>query len=95
MLSLTFMPSLFSVSCYLIEETDGITLIDAALASSPEPILNTVKQIGKPLERIVLTHGHTDHVGALDVLKKELPETHVYISNLAIQKAQTRLTHSQ
>ena len=36
--------------------------------------------IGKPITRIVLTHAHGDHVGALDGLKKELPNASVYIS---------------
>ena len=77
---LTFMPRMFPVSCYLVEEADSITLIDAALPSSAKSILNAIKQIGKPLERLVLTHGHSDHVGALDILKQQLPDVQVYIS---------------
>lgn len=77
---LTFMPRIFPVSCYLVEEEDGLTLIDAALASSAKPIMRTAEKIGKPISRIVLTHGHTDHVGALDLLKEQLPNVPVYIS---------------
>lgn len=36
--------------------------------------------MNKPVNRIVLTHAHGDHVGALDELKKRLPAARVYIS---------------
>ncbi|WP_423409448.1 MBL fold metallo-hydrolase [Heyndrickxia sp. MSNUG] len=77
---LTFMPKLFPVNCYFIEEEDGLTLIDAALSNSAEPILQAAKEIGKPITRIVLTHAHGDHIGALDKLKEKL-QVPVYISN--------------
>ncbi|MGG3455600.1 MBL fold metallo-hydrolase [Paenibacillus rhizolycopersici] len=80
LLQLSFMPRLFPVNCYLVEEEDGVTLIDAALPYSSKGILQAVQEIGKPLTRIILTHVHDDHVGALDALKAKLPEVAVYVS---------------
>ncbi|MCG7409698.1 MBL fold metallo-hydrolase [Paenibacillus sp. ACRRX] len=77
---LSFMPNLFPVNCYLIEEERELTLIDAALPYSDKSILQAAERIGKPITRIVLTHAHDDHVGALDKLKVRLPEAKVYIS---------------
>ncbi|MDR6552537.1 MBL fold metallo-hydrolase [Paenibacillus qinlingensis] len=77
---LAFMPRFFPVNCYLVEEESELTLIDAALPFSVKGILQAAKQIGKPITRIVLTHAHGDHIGALDGLKKELPHAKVYIS---------------
>ncbi|MEH7418543.1 MBL fold metallo-hydrolase [Neobacillus drentensis] len=77
----TFMARLFPVNCYLVEEEDGLTLIDAALGFCAKGILKAAEQIGKPITKIVLTHAHEDHVGALDALKEELPEVPVYISS--------------
>jgi len=77
---LAFMPRFFPVNCYLVEEEGELTLIDAALPFSVKGILRTVERIGKPLTRIVLTHAHGDHVGALDGLKQALPQARVYIS---------------
>ncbi|MEB3102927.1 MBL fold metallo-hydrolase [Ferviditalea candida] len=77
---LTFMPRFFPVNCYFVEEEDGFTLIDAALPNSAQAILQAARQIGKPIMRIVLTHAHYDHVGALDALKQALPEAAVHIS---------------
>ncbi|MDQ0891650.1 glyoxylase-like metal-dependent hydrolase (beta-lactamase superfamily II) [Paenibacillus sp. V4I9] len=77
---LAFMPRFFPVNCYLVEEENELTLIDAALPFSVKGILQAAEQIGKPITRIVLTHAHGDHIGALDGLKKALPNVKVYIS---------------
>lgn len=76
----TFMPNLFPVNCYLVEEEDGLTLIDAALPYSVKGIFKAAAEIGKPITKIVLTHAHDDHVGALDAIKEQLLEVPVYIS---------------
>ncbi|NHN31627.1 MBL fold metallo-hydrolase [Paenibacillus agricola] len=77
---LTFLPRFFPVNCYLVEEEDGLTVIDAALPYSVKGIFKAAAQIGKPITRIVLTHAHGDHIGALDALKAALPEVPVFIS---------------
>ncbi|TMV46853.1 MBL fold metallo-hydrolase [Paenibacillus mesophilus] len=77
---LAFLPRFFPVNCYLIEERDGLTLIDAALPYSSKAILQAAERIGKPITRIVLTHAHDDHIGALDTLKERLPDVPVHIS---------------
>lgn len=77
---LAFMPNFLPVNCYLIEEDDGLTLIDAALPYSKNAILKAALQIGKPITKILLTHAHGDHVGSLDELKNSLPEVPVFIS---------------
>lgn len=76
----TFMAKVFPVNCYLVEEEDGLTLIDAALPYSVKGILKAAAEIGKPITKIVLTHAHDDHVGALDAIKEKLPDVPVYIS---------------
>jgi glyoxylase-like metal-dependent hydrolase (beta-lactamase superfamily II) len=77
---LAFLPRFFPVNCYLVEEQDGLTLIDAALPYSSKAILRSAERIGKPITRIVLTHAHDDHIGALDALKELLPGVPVHIS---------------
>ncbi|MNW25555.1 putative metallo-hydrolase YflN [compost metagenome] len=77
---ITFMPIIFPVNCYLVDEVDGFTLIDAALPGTAQPILRAAARLGKPIRRIVLTHAHDDHVGALDALKEQNPDLEVYIS---------------
>ncbi|WP_169083698.1 MBL fold metallo-hydrolase [Paenibacillus sp. PL91] len=77
---LTYLPNVFPVNCYLVEEEDGITLVDAALPNNVKAILQAAEQLGKPINRIVLTHAHEDHIGSLDGLKERLPAAQVFIS---------------
>ncbi|SHE87310.1 Glyoxylase, beta-lactamase superfamily II [Seinonella peptonophila] len=76
----TFLPRLFPVNCYLVEEENELTLIDCALPYSDQSILRTANKLGKPITKIVLTHADDDHVGALDRLKEALPMAKVLIS---------------
>ncbi len=76
----TFLANIFPVNCYLVEEENELTLIDAALPYSMKGILKAANRIGKPVTKIILTHAHEDHVGALDSIKEELPDVPVYIS---------------
>ncbi|WP_026695099.1 MBL fold metallo-hydrolase [Peribacillus kribbensis] len=76
----TFLPSVFPVNCYLVEEENELTLIDAALPYSWKGILKAAESMGRRITRIILTHAHDDHVGALDRLKEELGDVKIYIS---------------
>lgn len=80
LVQMTFFPRLFPVNCYFVEEDDGLTLIDAAMPFSAKGIFAAARQIGKPIQRIVLTHAHSDHIGALDAVKQACPEAEVMIS---------------
>ena len=77
---LTFLPMIFPVNCYLIEEGEELTLIDAALPFSYKKILAFAEERKKPITKIILTHAHGDHIGSLDALKERLPNAKVYIS---------------
>lgn len=57
------------VNCFLVREADGLTLIDTGLlSSSAEGILAAAYAMGGTIQRILLTHAHTDHVGSVDAL---------------------------
>ncbi|ATO28723.1 MBL fold metallo-hydrolase [Bacillus atrophaeus] len=77
---LTFFPKLFPVNCYLVEEADGLTLIDTGIPNSFKGISEAVSRIGKPLNKILLTHAHSDHVGSLDTLAAAYPQAQKIIS---------------
>jgi glyoxylase-like metal-dependent hydrolase (beta-lactamase superfamily II) len=67
------------VNCYLVEEEDGLTLIDTMLPGSAKGILASADEHGKPIVRILLTHAHQDHVSSVDALHEALPEAEVII----------------
>lgn len=76
---LSFMPNLFPVNCYLVEEENSLTLVDAGLSFCKKAILESARHLDKPILRIVLSHAHPDHIGALDGLKEALGDVEVYL----------------
>lgn len=51
---------------WVVVEEDGVTLVDAGMPFMAGGILKFIDQLqAGPLQRIVLTHGHPDHVGSL------------------------------
>ena len=68
------------VNCFLVEEDDGLTLVDTMIGGSSKRILAAAEQAGRPIVRILLTHAHSDHVGSLDALAAKLPQAEVLIS---------------
>jgi len=70
------------VNCYLVRESDGLTLIDTGLPGSHDDILAAAATFGAPIRRILLTHAHMDHVGSVDALVEKLGPSNVeLISN--------------
>ncbi len=69
---LTQLTRLRFVNAYLVREDDGFTLVDTCVARSGESLLAAAREGGAPIRRIALTHGHGDHVGSVDELKRSL-----------------------
>ena len=66
------------VNAFLVEEDDGLTLVDTMLPRSTKAVLKAAG--GREIKRIALTHAHGDHIGSLDALVAELPGVEVLIS---------------
>src|SRR5688500_19524280 len=67
-----------AVNAYLVEEDDGLTLVDTMIPRSAGTILKAAG--GRPIKRIALTHAHGDHIGSLDALAQHVPGVEVLIS---------------
>src|SRR3954447_6453471 len=68
------------VNAYLVEEDDGLTLIDTTIPRSAGVLRAAAAKLGRPIVRIALTHAHVDHIGSLDALAGALPGVEVLIS---------------
>ncbi|MBA2240492.1 MAG: MBL fold metallo-hydrolase [Solirubrobacterales bacterium] len=68
------------VNAYLVEEDDGLTLVDTAIPRSAKALLEAAQELGKPIVRVVLSHAHGDHVGSLDAIREAIPRVEVSIS---------------
>jgi len=58
---------------YLLEDADGLTLIDTSIGSAGDKILSQLKAAGheaQDVKRIIITHAHPDHIGGLAVVQK-------------------------
>jgi glyoxylase-like metal-dependent hydrolase (beta-lactamase superfamily II) len=63
------------VNAFLVREDDGFTLVDTTMGNAADDLVGVATAAGAPIRRIALTHGHGDHVGALDALKEQLGDS--------------------
>jgi glyoxylase-like metal-dependent hydrolase (beta-lactamase superfamily II) len=75
------------VNCYLVRESDSFTLIDTGIGGGAPGMIAAARAIAsEPIERLLLTHAHGDHIGSLDALAAALGQPQV-----AIGKREARL----
>ncbi|MGH3493696.1 MAG: MBL fold metallo-hydrolase [Sciscionella sp.] len=60
------------VNAYLVREQDGFTLVDTGLPGAADAAVAIAHRAGGGIRRIALTHGHQDHAGSVDALRRRL-----------------------
>src|SRR6478609_5302023 len=80
LIQLTKYPVAFPMNCYLVVEDDGLTLVDSTMSSPADDVAALVKELGKELRRVALTHAHGDHVGGVGGVRQRFPGVEISIS---------------
>ena len=63
----------------MIEGPNAVVIFDSQLLLPyAGEVASYVQTLGKPVDRIILSHAHTDHWGGLQVLTERFPETRVF-----------------
>ena len=71
---------LIAFNNYLVEVDDALTLIDTNFGDNTSAIIEAAQQIGKPITRLIVTHAHSDHAGAVDAFLKAVPDAEYIVS---------------
>jgi glyoxylase-like metal-dependent hydrolase (beta-lactamase superfamily II) len=63
----------------MVEGPNAVVIFDAQLLLPyADEVASYVQTLGKPVERIILSHAHTDHWGGLQVLTERFPDARVF-----------------
>ena len=67
------------VNTQMIEGPNVVVIFDGQLLLPyADEVASYVQTLGKPIDRIILSHAHTDHWGGLQVLTERFPDARVF-----------------
>ena len=67
-------------NCYILCDENAHTCAVIDPGAEPELILSAAEKLDCAVDKILLTHGHYDHTGAVGELQAKWPETPVYLN---------------
>lgn len=85
--------SLLPIQVWLVKDQEGTVLVDCGLPPMAKMIVKGIQESKwGPLKKILLTHGHPDHVGGLERILSVYPVP-VYAHSIEIPFMEGRLPH--
>jgi glyoxylase-like metal-dependent hydrolase (beta-lactamase superfamily II) len=76
-----------TVNAYIFSDDKSIILVDC-LRNSEEAakLAAQIKEMGKPLTHLFITHGHPDHYTGMNVIKAEFPDVMIVVNTPEIKE---------
>jgi glyoxylase-like metal-dependent hydrolase (beta-lactamase superfamily II) len=77
------------VNYYLIEDGEGLTLVDAGLPVFRDQLEAFLRERGRTLadvDAVVLTHGHLDHVGIAETMRQQGARVYLHANDIAMAR---------
>lgn len=75
-----------TVNSYIVSNGSFLTVIDVQRkADEARSLVKQIKEIGLPVEQILITHGHTDHFTGMPVMKKAFPDARIVVANTNVR----------
>jgi glyoxylase-like metal-dependent hydrolase (beta-lactamase superfamily II) len=72
------------VNFYVVESEDGVTVVDAGLPGFRSQLDELLA--GRRVDAVVLTHGHIDHVGVAEGLRRDGARVYVHAADAAMAR---------
>lgn len=81
-----------SANVYVFRDGDGISFFDVGCGSivSVDRIFSALKNLkweSKPVKKIILSHAHPDHMGAMEILLSEVSPEHIILHEIEVPYA--------
>lgn len=92
MLVNTLPAGMIGTNCYFYYDEDTREAIVVDPGDEPERLLTEARRLELDVKYILLTHGHFDHIGALNAFRMAYPNAPVYIHRLDVTEQPTQWT---
>jgi glyoxylase-like metal-dependent hydrolase (beta-lactamase superfamily II) len=81
----------FKVNTQMIEGPNAVVIFDGQLLLPyADEVASYVQTLGKPVDRFILSHAHTDHWAGLQVLTERFPDARVFALDGVADQVRTR-----
>lgn len=80
------------INCWIVRDGDEATLVDTGLSSSAANLVRLLREVGvrrQDLRRVLLTHSHADHVGAVAPLLRTRVHAEVLAGEADVEAVRT------